>query len=77
MAHNGVSVANAGLWHIHLRMSAAKIRVCVTTTEVFQQVVLDPHILAVCIVSRCIIYADTPDYSASSYRSAGYRQWTM
>ena len=52
-------------------------RTCVTTTEVFRQVVLDPHVLAVCIVSRSTIYADSPDYSASSYRWAGYRQWTM
>ena len=40
-------------------MCAVKIR-CVTTTEVFQQVVLDPHVLAVCIVSRSTIYADSP-----------------
>ncbi|XP_065914330.1 P2X purinoceptor 7-like [Dysidea avara] len=52
-----------------------KNRVCVTTSEVFRQVVLDPHILAVCIVSRSTIYADVPDYSSSSYRWAGYRQW--
>ena len=45
-----------------------KYRICVTTTEVFQQVVLDPYILAVCIVNRSTIYADSLDYHASSYR---------
>ena len=29
-------------------------RTCVTTMEVFRQVVLDPHVLAVCIVSHTL-----------------------
>ena len=45
-----------------------KNKICVSTTAVFRQVVLDPHILAMCIVSRSTIYADSPDYRASSYR---------
>ena len=48
-----------------------------TTTEFFESVVLDSHVLSVAIVNRCDTLADDPEYSPEHYHKAAYRQWAM
>lgn len=52
-------------------------RICVTTTEPFETIVLDRDVLSVAIVNRSDNFADEPDYSPSSYTKAAYHQWIM
>ena len=54
-----------------------KQRPCITTTEFFESVMLDSHVLSVAIVNRSDTFADDPDYSLQSYHKAAYRQWVM
>ena len=52
-------------------------RPCITTSEAFESIVLDSHVLSVAIVSRSDTFADDPDYTSASYRKAACRQWVM
>lgn len=62
-----LSVENVCCWQVP----------CVTTTEMFDNNVLNTDVLSIAIVSGSDILASTPDYSRASYRKAAYRQWTM
>lgn len=50
---------------------------CITTTELFDNNVLNTDVLSIAIVSGSDVLASTPDYSPAGYRKAAYRQWTM
>ena len=52
-------------------------RPCITSTEYFDSVVMDNHVLSVAIVNRSEVFADEADYSPASYRKAAYRQWVL
>lgn len=54
-----------------------KNRPCITTADIFHNIVLNRDILAVAIVHRADVYSDEPLYEPSDYRKAAYRQWTM
>lgn len=54
-----------------------KIRTCVTATETFHDVVLNRHVLSVCIIDRGDYYGEDPVYTPASYRKAAYRQYTL
>lgn len=54
-----------------------KSRPCITTTDMFDTIVLNRDVLAVAIVHRTDVYSDDIWYDPSDYRKAGYRQWTM
>ena len=50
---------------------------CITTTELFNNNVLNIDVLSIAIVSGSDVLASTPDYTPAGYRKAAYRQWTM
>lgn len=54
-----------------------KSRPFITTTEMFETVVLNRDILSVAIVHRSDVYSDNYRYEPSDYHKAAYRQWTM
>ena len=58
-------------------LQAAAATAMHTTTEFFESVVLDSHVLSVAIVNRCDTLADDPEYSPQHYHKAAYRQWAM
>ena len=50
---------------------------CVTCYTSFSTICLDRDVLEVVIKARCDIRADEFDFSAESFRKAGYRQFTI
>ena len=54
-----------------------KMRLCVTTTETFQDVVLNRHVLSVCIIDCGDYMGEDPTYTPASYRKAAYRQYIL
>jgi len=52
-------------------------RPCITTAEVFNTNVLNTDVLSIAIVRRSDDFADTADYTPTSYQKAAYHQWTM
>ena len=54
-------------------LQAAAAAAMHTTTEFFESVVLDSHVLSVAIVNRCDTLADDPEYSPQHYHKAAYR----
>ena len=47
---------------------------CITTTEMFETVVLNRDVLSVAIVHHSNVYSDDYRYEPSDYRKAAYRQ---
>ena len=54
-----------------------KMRMCVTTTETFQDVVLNRNVLLVCIIDHGDYMGEDATYTPASYRKAGYRQYIL
>ena len=54
-----------------------KIPTCVTTTETFHDVVLNRHVLSVCIIDRRDYMQEDAAYEPSDYRKAAYRQYSL
>jgi len=52
-------------------------RPCITTTETFDNSVLNTDVLSIAIVSGADVMAHTPEYTPTAYRKAAYRQWVM
>ena len=52
-------------------------RACLTTTDMFETIVLNRDVLSVAIVHRADVYSEDPVYCPSAYRKAAYRQWTL
>ena len=52
-------------------------RTCLTTTDVFETIVLNRDVLSVAIIHRADVYSEDPVYAPNDYRKAAYRQWTL
>ena len=50
---------------------------CITTTESFENMVLNREVFSVAIVHRSDVYSDNSTYEPSNYRKAACRQWTL
>ena len=54
-----------------------KNRSCVTSFELFRNIVLDREVLTIAIRARCDIRAENADYEMNSFRKAAYRQFIL
>lgn len=54
-----------------------KNRSCVTSYELFRNIVLDREVLTIAIRARCDIRAENADYEMNSFRKAAYRQFIL
>lgn len=52
-------------------------RSCVTSYEMFRNVVSDREVLNIAIRARCDIRAEVADFEMNSYRKAAYRQYIL
>ena len=52
-------------------------RSCVTSYEMFRNVVLDREVLNIAIHAQCDIRAEVADFKMNSYRKAAYRQYIL
>ena len=52
-------------------------RACVTSYEMFRNVVLDREVLNIAIRARCDIRAEVAEFEMNSYRKAAYRQYIL
>ena len=52
-------------------------RSCVTSYEMFRNVVMDREVLTLAIRARCDFRAEDAEYEMSSYRKAAYRQYIL
>ena len=51
-------------------------RICLTTTDMFETIVLNRDVLSVAIVHRADVYSEDPVCVPNDYHKAAYRQWT-
>ena len=63
--------------HNTIENVCCRSRPSITTSASFDTIVLDMHVLAVCIVSRSEDFAEEARYTPESYRKAAYRQFVM
>ena len=54
-----------------------RMKPCVTTTEIFESVVLNRDVLSVAIVDRHDVLVEDATYTPEKYRKSAYRQWIM
>lgn len=54
-----------------------RLRNCITSYELFQNLCLDRNVLEVAIKARCDMRADDIDFSSNSFRKAAYRQYIL
>ena len=64
----GVSVADVGT------TSCCRSRLCITTTDFLEMIVLQRDVLSIAIVHRSDTFGDDPEYTIRSYQKAAYRQ---
>jgi len=50
---------------------------CVTTTEVFENIMINRDVLSVAIVNRHDVLVEDVTYTPETYRKLVYRQWIM
>ncbi|XP_065895761.1 P2X purinoceptor 7-like [Dysidea avara] len=50
---------------------------CVTTTEIFNNIVLNRDVLSVAIVDRHDVLVEAATYTPQAYRKSAYHQWIM
>ena len=54
-----------------------KLRNCITSYKLYENLCLDRNVLETAIKARCDIRADELDFSMTSYRKASYRQYIL
>jgi len=54
-----------------------RIKPCVTTTEMFESVMLNRNVLSVAIVDRHDVLVEDATYIPEAYRKSAYHQWIM
>ena len=54
-----------------------KLRNCITSYKLFENLCLDRNVLETAIKARCDIRADELDFGMNSYRKSAYRQYTL
>ena len=59
------------------KANAVKNRSCVTSYELFRNIVLDREVLTIAIRARSDIRAENADYEMNSFRKAAYRQFIL
>ena len=50
---------------------------CISTTEMFEIIVLNRDVISVAIVHRADVCSDESRYEPSDYQNTAYYQWTM
>lgn len=68
----GVSAIFALIWETMRKTNVVETS-CVTSYEMFRNVLLDREVLTLAILARCDFRAEDAEYEMSSYRKAAYR----
>ena len=62
---------------IQTNVNAARLRSCVTSYKLFQNLCLDRNVLETAIKARSDIRAEELDFGMNSFRKASYRQYIL
>ena len=73
LCHHGVNVGDVERCQLPQKMFAVGF----TTAAMFNMNMLNTEVLSIAIVGRCDDFANSPEYTPTSYRKAAYRQWVM